>query len=331
METNTNQADIRDRINRLFRDFLGSNTDFSLDKHLKAQGLQDISTLNQTQKRQFAEDLIDKVIRPAASSGKTSMARVELMSILRIGVEPWKITADYVPSPREHLLAHEMNEEFQKLNRQTIYAEVARNNLRERVEPDQHTKNAVITSVIATIFGTMPKTTLVYTKKLFNKRPIEWVVKNSLSAYMKNEEARESAKNLTQMFGVLVKAKDDQIQPNEINMELLSEKLRDDFTDTNQVVIRRLKNELNIDDMKTVNEAKKQRIMQTLMTHYFGQMSDKYLSLEAEKMKLNADTNRATTDKMRLINAIIYDCLHTTMAAEDAKLAHTDLSFLINP
>lgn len=329
MDTNVNQVKTRERIDELIREYLGSSTDFNIERYLRTRGVQDFSHLNQVQKKQFAEDLVDKVIRPATSTGKTSMARVKLMSILSIGVEPWKITPDYVPSPREYLLSHEINDEYKKLN-QAIYAEIIKKNIMERVEPDPETKAKVVNSIISSIFGTMTKTTLLYTKKLFNLRPTEWVVKNSLSTYMNPEEAAESSKNFTQLFDTGVKAKDEQIQTKDLDLKLLSEKLRDDFTDDNQVVIRRLKNELNLESMKKLDENKRQRILQIMMGHYFGQLSEKYYNMEIEKIKLSEESDSAAADKLRLVNAIINDCLRATMASEDAKEAHNDLLSLLH-
>jgi hypothetical protein len=327
METEKIQAETREKIERLIREFLGGKSDFKLDRYLKTRGIENLDSINRTQREEFANDLIEKIIRPATSGGKTSIARVELMSILKIGVEPWKITADYVPSPREYLLEPEIKNEFRKLKHQAIYSHMLKYDLKNKTEIEPQTKKEILNSIITNVFGSMPKMTLTYTRLLFNQQPVEYVINKNLNAYLRPNEASDSAKSFMQLVNVLTMTKPEETQ-KAIDEELLSKKLMEDFMDTNQVAVRKLKNELSIDDWGAVTETKKQRLMQTIMSHYFGQMSEQFLRLECDKMSLEED---AATDRMRLINAIIHDCLRSSMNRDHAKKATEDLTNLINP
>jgi len=316
-------------VEKIIREFIGPKTEFDFDNYLRSRNIRQITSLNQMQRKQFIEDLVNRVVRPATSSGKTSIARVELMSILKVGVEPWKITADYVPSPREYLLAAEMKAEFHRLRNKTVYEQFVKYKITDPKTVGPETQRELVKTIVGDIFGSMSKTTLGYSQLLFKHQPTEWVVKSNLSVYMDEKEAAESGKSIVSLINTL--GAETQKQHVEVDRDVLSEKLRDDFVDTNQVVIRKLKNDLDIKDMGALSEAKKQAIMRGIMSYYFGKMSEQYLNIELEKMSTAYRENLDSAEKLRLINAIIYDCLHSTMNQKDAKAAHAEITQMMNP
>jgi len=321
-----------DRIQALMRVYLGDKMSFSFNDYLKSRGISDLEHLNLEQKKQLAEDLVEKIIKPATSMGKTSLARVELMSILRIGVDIWKITPNYVPSPRDRLLAEEVKNEFRKLKHQALARQIIRYKLREKLQIDEATREEIMGAVISDIFGLMSHTTLAYARELFNQYPVEWVMTRNLGAYMSYNEAAESARTLGQLLDVVSKTKERPPEdPGKIDEKLLSGNLMNYFNDTNELLVRKFKNEYKIDNTKRMTEEKKQRMLNDIMSHYFGFLSQKFLSMEYDKLGLKDDTESEATQKLRLINAILYDCLHSSLVSEDANKAHEAINKIINP
>ena len=329
METEKNETEVKERIESLMREYLGKDAGFDFDAYLKIRNIRDINSLNLVQKKQFADELAEKIIRPATSIGKTTMARLELMSILGIGVEPWRITPNYVPSPREYLLGEESKTELRKLINYAISKEALKHNLKDLREITPPMKQEIVGGVVLDVFGSLPHATLSYSKSLFDQYPTQWVVDRSLATYMAPEKAKETGKRLTQLLDTLLKTTESpKTDTTQIQEELLSKKIADYFDDTNQLLIRRLKTENDIDNRLPVPDDKKHRILHGIMTHHFGFLSSRFLDMEYGKLGIR-DADDSGADRIRLINAIIHDCLHTSMTKEDAKHAHEELNKLL--
>ena len=329
METEKNETEVNGKIENLMREYLGRNADFNFDAYLKIRNIRDINSLNLTQKKQFAEELVEKTIRPASSIGKTSLARTELMSILCIDVEPWRITPNYTPSPREYLLEEESKTELRKLINYAISKEALKHDLKDIREITPQIKQEIVGGVVLDVFGSLPHATLSYSKSLFDQYPTQWVMDKSLATYMTPEKAKETGKRITQLLDALLKtAEPAKAGETQIDEELLSEKISDYFDDINQLLLRRLKTENNIDNRLPVPDDKKHRILHAIMTHHFGSLSRRFLDMEYGKLCIK-DIEDSGEDRLRLINAIIHDCLHSSMTKEDAKRAHEELNKLL--
>jgi uncharacterized protein (DUF2249 family) len=326
MEADDREALIRVRIEKLVNSYMKGRK-FSIEDYLKRQGISSLIDLSKHRKEQFADGIVD-LLHSYISSGRGSIVRVELMSILKIGFEGMKITKDHIPSPKDHVLEKEMKEHFTKLKDSIKKELIIKHRINEK-DRSKDCKQKVLKAVVTEVFGSMPKTELLYSRQLFNKFPLEKVIRKNLSTYMGEAKLKDESKDFVKTLTALVDSEQEQDSEG-IDNDKLSRKLKDDFVDTNQFVIRKLKNELDVRDMGLVAAAKKQAILKGIMSYYFGQMSEEFLRLELEKMDLTKLSDKTAADRMKLINMIMHDCLHSHMHEDDAKKAHKKINDLIS-
>jgi hypothetical protein len=331
MLTASRQAELKSSIEVLVRKYVGDSANFSMDLYLKNRGIADISLLSDAQKGEFAEGLVDRFIRPRASAGKASLARVELLSVLgllsagkgdaaQVGASPLAGTGggqigpagnkgdsaegqaerDNVPdhplSPRKHIYATEMKDEFQRMHRELSAG---------------GTEKDAVKTLVSEIFGQMSLNALIYSKDVGKGIRLDSLVRRNLMTYMGEADATEAAKSVMSPdggangwggFG---------------EEEALSKRLGEYFTDMNHVLWRRLKNENNIHARDFSSDSSGKKALKALITYYFGLMSHRYVDVASKDL----DTEKPE-EEIKLINSVIYDCMQSLMLKNDVEGAY---------
>jgi hypothetical protein len=346
-------AEVRREITKIIEYFTGKPVGESLDKFVTAQKIGDISGLNDSQKIFLVEVILEKFVKPWVSIGKTRLARVELLSTLGVKVDvsrlrkrvfqaktipgkveieetkapvaveepenPWEITASYTPSPRRYLLEDEMRGGFIKIQK-NLFKRVAEK-LNEESRKNPKTRLNAINSIVTETFGQMGRGMLLHIGKSLNNHSLKHVVNKNLNAYMGGEKASESANIFVKLADMLFK-KGGGEKEAVINEDQMSEELMNFFKDSNQVILRELKNKYGISDEELASDPKKTEILFGLMLYYFGLMSKEYFELTAEKVNFDELKGSEDENKIRLMTAIMYDCLHSSMNKEEAEQAY---------
>jgi len=347
--TSRKHAGIKEKIEGLIGRYLdGTHTE--LDPYLKAQGIQDINALDPTQRGIFADEIIRRFIKPRTSIGKSSLATVELYSILEIrrdGGQWEKVEqtanaekADYspdiaakrgdnlsleTPGPKSHVLEDEVRSEFIKTQGalfSNIIEKIAEN---DRLDPKA--KSEVLKSMVTELFGQMGRQAINFSGEPKGDYIVERTVNKNLNAYMTGPKAEESTKFFMNMADKVFKTKES--GQTTVDEEKLSKTLMDYFQDMNQVVLRQLQNKYGVKEMETIPESKRKEIVMAVMMFYFGLISKKYLDTAFTKLQSDLRRDLKDEENVKLMNAIIYDCLSTSMKDEHANQAFTSMKKLM--
>jgi hypothetical protein len=315
---------VKSRVEEAVRKSLGSSS-FSIDGYLREYGVEEFPGLSLNQRRQFVEDLSNRVISGHLTPSRANMARMQLLSVLGVDLEPWKITGNYVPSPREYLLSDDMRRGFERLKRRAIKDSISKFRVNAIGKEGEKVRSDMLSNVIREVLGNLPRATLEYSDVLFGRRPFEHVLANNLAAYMRRDDALKAGREVVKVVGV---SGDGVGGLDRSESERLSKAVMEDFIDTNQVVIRTLKNQLNISSMEKLRDSKRRVIFEGMMSHYFGGMSENFLDHEVRILKYE-DQQRHAPERTALADAIIHDCLQSSMKREHARRTHEELLSLI--
>lgn len=328
---------IRKRMGEIITNYTGLPPEVTVGRHLSAHGIWDINSLTIIQKRDLVEELVEKYIMPRMSVGKASLARTELLSTLGITRDlgkwkkgkfdepvPEKAAIEYLPNPRRHMFEENMREEFMQMQDQ-LFKKVV-DSLTDNEKMDPEAKVRALSSIITELFGQMGRNAVLLAGKSAGDEHIKGVIKHNLGTYMSQERSDETADEFLKRANKIFSASPG--VEGEVEQELMSDNLLNYFMDTNQVILRKLKNKYNLSDRELEEDPKKRELLSDLTLYYFGIMSKKYLELASDKI-MHERLDDTGENKSKLITAVIHDCLQSTMKKEDSTKAYLNIKKLL--
>jgi hypothetical protein len=345
------------RTEDIIHKYVGASVEVNLREFLKTHGVTDLMVLENTQKRELVERILKRFVQPRVSIGKTSLARVEIESILGLredqGIwkkgreggkekpveehkvefslakpvrrDPWSITADYVPNPKQFLLENDMRAEFAKIQKQ-LFKEILSSLKREDLK-NAETRFKVLDTAVTKTFGHMGHKAMAYGGESGGGQ-LKWVVDSNLGTYMKQEKAEDTTNVFMELAHLMFR--DGMLESADGKDEkFLSQNLMDYFKDTNQVMLRQIKNKLNVGEKDLTSDTIRKQVLMEVMPYYFGLMSKRYLDKASQRIQENIMQDLGDKEKVQLMAAVIYDCLCSTMTEDKAKDAYSNMMKLI--
>ncbi|MFH0861724.1 MAG: hypothetical protein V1875_01725 [Candidatus Altiarchaeota archaeon] len=326
------ELDLHESIAEVLHSVDASFNTVTLKKFFDYRGVETISELSEEQKVELVEALIIRCIQHGASQGKASIIRVEVFSLLGIKRLPikkeeelkakniddfkelWRMTHDYIPSPNKRLLEEDMKLEFKNM------IHVFLDKIKGKTDAEAPKK------MVKGMFGEIASRALAFSKDRGHKNSEGWVVQKSLSTYINEYDSREMTHE------VLGTAKNNASQDlKQINWGVefeeenkVADEVREYVRDMNQVILRMIEN-LSGADMLDKKEAKL-KVLTGLMSYYFGAMSEKYLEREYAKLNISPSDTTKTEQKIKLIMAVIYDCLQTSLGKDGGDAVSATIS-----
>jgi hypothetical protein len=263
---------------------------------------------------------------PFYPSGKKVSEELKPPEVRVEAENPWAIKPPYAPSPRQYLLEGEMSGEFIKIQNE-LFRQVVKRLTKEDLT-NVETKFKVLSAVITETFGHMGQKALAYSGKSVGDSQVKRVVDRSLTTYMREDKAGESTNVFMNLANILFKTGETEKQ-GAVDEEVLSKNLMNYFKDRNQVMLREIKNRHKIGDKDLTSDAIKKEILMEMIPYYFGLMSKRYIDHGYKRIESSGLRDLDDKDRVRLMSAVIYDCLYSSMTRENAEKAYLSMKELL--
>ena len=332
MEITQAELDLRERIAEVLHSVDATFNPAALEKFFDYRGVETVSELSEDQKVELVEALIIRCLQHGASQGKASIIRVELLSLLGINRLPirkeeelkakkvddfkelWRMTHDYIPSPNKRLLEEDMKWEFKTMVRDFL------DKFKGKTDDETPKK------MVKRMFGEIASRALAVGRERGQMNPEGWVVQRNLSTYVNEYDSRELTHE------ALDSTRDRKAygkEPVNWGVEFeeenkVADEVKEYVKDMNQVILRMVE---NLSDAEKIDDKEAQlKVLNGLMTYYFGAMSERFLQKEYETLKISPSDATKTDVKIKLIKAVISDCLQTSLGKEGGDAVSATIS-----